>query len=353
MREINYSDTKNKTLGNKNYCAIDIAKFVAAIFVMFIHYSSLFSNKWTELFFVNVLCRYAVPFFFISTGFFLLKKIKFKNGKMEKSVENYKIFLKYEIRIVILYMIWSIIYGALRLYEYFASNVDYSFLKDYIVSLFFVGSYYHLWYLLSVIIALPVIYLILSFVKVKCAIVGAVILYILGTVAYAYYWLPNITIYVELCDTSQILGIALSRALPLIIISLILINYKPLSKKLSIGLLVICISLNIVEVLLLNLFTENTSNYSYIVTTLPLSICVFSVLSNINITINKKACSYMRKFSTIIYCVHPLVYYFVNMLTFPTLWMNFGLSLIICLAFSFLLTWLSDLKYGKFLKYLY
>lgn len=133
----NYSSTENETLNQKNYCMIDIAKFIAAIFVMFIHCGSLFSNEWVSLLFVDVLCRYAVPFFFISSGFFLFKKVKFKNGKMEKTKENFKNFFKYELRIVILYTVWSLIYGCLRFYEYHAINADYNFFKDYIISVFF------------------------------------------------------------------------------------------------------------------------------------------------------------------------------------------------------------------------
>lgn len=350
MREVS---VQNKISSNKSYCVLDIAKCVAAILIVFIHHGFLFTNKWTALLFVNVLCRYAVPFFFVSSGFFLFKKITFKKGKIEKKKENFQIFLKYEIRIVILYSVWSLIYGALRFYDYSTINGDYSFLKDYIASLLFSGSYYHFWYLLSIIIAIPIIYFILRFIEIKYAILMSIILYALGTLAYAYYWLPGITAYVELYNASQILGVAISRALPLIIISLIFISYKPLSKKLSIGMLVICVILNIAEVLFLNLYTENAGNYSYVITTLPLAICVFSVLTNINITINKNVCSYMRRISTIIYCVHPLVYYFINMLDFPTMWINFGLTILICFGFSFLLIWLSDFKYGKVLKYLY
>lgn len=351
--KVNKSNTTPKTLNKKNYCAIDIAKFIAAILVMLVHMSGLFENKWVHLFVANILCRYAVPFYFISSGFFLFKKVTFENGKMEKSKENFRIFLKYEVRIVILYAIWSLIYGALRFYEYTVTNAEYSFFKDYIISVIFSYSYYHTWYLLSIIMAVPFIYLMLRFVKVKYTFILSAILYILGAVVYSYYWLPYVDMFVNVHNYIQTFGDAIFRAMPLIMMSLLFVNYKSLSKKNSAILLILFIVLNIAEVLLLNIFTENSGRYSYVITTLPLAICVFSVISNINITVNKQLCSYLRKASTIIYCVHPLVYYFITKITFPSLWINFALSLVICLVFSFLLIWLSDLKHGKVLKYLY
>lgn len=210
-----------------------------------------------------------------------------------------------------------------------------------------------MWYLLSIIIAIPLICLLLRFVRIKSVFIVSIILYVLGAVAYAYYWLPNIDIYMDLYNKSQIFGIAILRALPFIMISLIFICYKPLSRKSIISLLTVFIFLNIAEILFLNSCTENTSNFSYVITTLPLAIFIFSLISNMNIDINKKVCSYMRKSSTIIYCVHPMVYFFVNMIKFSSQWINFGLSLLVCLVFSFLLIQVSDLKYGKVLKYLY
>lgn len=349
----NQPNAQLNSLNKKNYCAIDIAKLVSAILVMFIHYADLFPNKWAKVLVVGDICSYAVPFFFISSAFFLFRKLTFKNGKLEKSKDNFKTFLKYELRLIILYGIWSVIYGVLRYYEYIKTGGGYNFFKDYIISTVLSKSYYHLWYLLSIIVAIPFIYLVLRFIKVKYALILSAILYVGGAIAFSYFWLPGVSAYVELYNASKIFGLALLRALPLMVVSLLFICFKPVSKKLSIGLLVLFVVLNTAEILLISLYTENSGFYGFVFTTLPLAICVFAVISNINIPVSKKACSYIRRTSTIIYCVHPLVYYFITPIALPSPWINFAISLAICVAFSLLLIWLSDLKHGKVLKYLY
>lgn len=66
---------------------IDFVKYVASILIIAIH-TSLFKdyNEILYFAFVNVICRLAVPFFAISTGYFMTRKFDLAKGKKDKKV---------------------------------------------------------------------------------------------------------------------------------------------------------------------------------------------------------------------------------------------------------------------------
>lgn len=342
---------KNTDTDNLN--AVDIAKFIAAILIMMIHYGSIFTNEVTYLLILNVVCRYGVPFFFVATGFFLFRKFKFTNEKIEKSKENFKIFLNYEKRICILYLIWSAVYCVLRYYEYCKTAFgQYNFWKDFFVSFISDQTYYHMWYLLSIIFAVPVMYFLLRFIKIKYVCIIAVILYVIEALSYGYTWLPGVDSLLTMMLKTKTVGVAIFRAMPLILIGIVCLKNNLTYKKKVIG-LIICAVLNVVEVLAIYLIGNDPGRYSYIFTTLPLAFFLFSTISETKLNCNKKICTYFRKTSTLIYCIHPLVYYFIEPLELPFIFINFIICVIIVLLISFALVWLSEKKLFTFLKFLF
>lgn len=56
-----------------NYKMIDVMKYIAAMMVICIHCGSIFSQEYTDFFIKNIICRIAVPFFFISSAYFVRK----------------------------------------------------------------------------------------------------------------------------------------------------------------------------------------------------------------------------------------------------------------------------------------
>ena len=56
-----------------NYKMLDLAKYVAAIMVICIHCSVLFKQPYLNFFIKQIVCRIAVPFFFISGAYFIRK----------------------------------------------------------------------------------------------------------------------------------------------------------------------------------------------------------------------------------------------------------------------------------------
>lgn len=134
------------------YNSLDIVKFFMAICVIAIHTNPFFNcaNEVIQAIYQSVI-GLAVPFFFLSSGFLL-------GVKMEQpfsSTNNVEVLKKYVIKILKLYIIWSIIYLPLAICDYV--NNHYSFIKSivhYIRGFVLVGEHYNswvLWYLLSTI----------------------------------------------------------------------------------------------------------------------------------------------------------------------------------------------------------
>ncbi|MBQ4576748.1 MAG: acyltransferase, partial [Firmicutes bacterium] len=120
---------------NRRYASIDAARFFCALLVVAIHVRPL--ETYTELgnFLLDKgLCRIAVPFFFLVSGFFWARK--------PMTVKSLGSFLG---RILILYALWTAIYYPIVVESQNMTN----YWRRCILS----GSYYHLWYYPAMIVA--------------------------------------------------------------------------------------------------------------------------------------------------------------------------------------------------------
>lgn len=172
----------NKELKEK-YNQLDLFKFIMAIIVVAIHTAPLINcyNE-TILTIYNNITSLAVPFFFLSAGFLLGKKLCCATNEEEKYV-NIK---KYLYKMLKLYIYWSIIYLPLAIVDYIKNNYTISYLVlSYIKNLFLVGEHYNsyvLWYLLATIYA-TIFILIMTKLKVKRykIIIISVMLFLIGS----------------------------------------------------------------------------------------------------------------------------------------------------------------------------
>ena len=87
-------------MNKKIYSGIDIGKLIAAVLVVVLH--AVETNAWVPAGVKYVFTRFAVPFFFISSGFF------FYNALMQ-SDDTKRYFLSYEKHIVKVLIIWELI----------------------------------------------------------------------------------------------------------------------------------------------------------------------------------------------------------------------------------------------------
>ncbi|MCF0105903.1 MAG: acyltransferase family protein [Holdemanella sp.] len=139
-------------IGKKRYVSIDIAKYVAVLLVICVHtfplveISSLLNTYW-----IQTICRLAIPFFFASAGFFFFRKWD------EDPEVNKRNLIRFEKRVLKLYLIWTVIYLPYTIWDYAKAGFSVlsivSYLRDFLLN----GSYYHLWVLPTIMLAMPLV----------------------------------------------------------------------------------------------------------------------------------------------------------------------------------------------------
>ena len=149
-------------LVHKEYKGLDIMKFVMAIVVVAIHTRpemSFNSSLARQIF--EAIYSLAVPFFFIASGFLLFRKISLP--LTEEGEQRIKSYLS---RMCRLYLVWTIIYLPLTIYGFYLDGL--SPVKAGVVflrNILLVGENYMswpLWYLLALIVAIGIIYVLLK-----------------------------------------------------------------------------------------------------------------------------------------------------------------------------------------------
>lgn len=154
---------------------IDYCRLLSAILIVAIHVYPFLS--WSESFdymVTRVMFRIFVPFFFMITGFFLLPK----------AMEDFSKLKRYSIKIMKIYVISTLIYLPLQIYNgYFSDFSILVFLKD----LLFDGTFYHLWYFPALLLGLWVTYFCVR--KKVCFVF--LILFLIGLFGDSYYGLVS------------------------------------------------------------------------------------------------------------------------------------------------------------------
>lgn len=339
-----------------NYYIFDIAKFIAAIFVVMIHCSLFYDmSEVLNFIIVKLICALAVPFFFITSGYFFYRGIEFENLKIKNSKENIKRLKKNIKRLLLRYCIWTILYMPCIIIRWI--NTGYYSLFAYVdfgISLFIKPSYYHLWYVTCLMIALPISYFILRYIGAKFFLIMSIVLYIIGLLPFSYSWLVpgefnDILLY---ADEYKNIFWTVFRALPLSGIGLIPI-WININRKKAMILFIISLALLTAESTSLYLFVPQNHLYSYLVFTITTTLFVFCLLKTVNLKGNNKdVYIFLRKLSSFIFFIHPMIL-FVIQLTIG--YMNTIVLFIIVLASALLLGTLI-LKLSKrfnFLTYLF
>ncbi len=171
----------NEIAVRKNYYALDIAKFIGAVMILSSHFAAE-QCKFTGIvdYFFS-LYVFAVPFFFVCSAFLFFKKL---NALPDKK-SQYDYFIKYEKRIWIMYLLWSVIYWCFRIGKYLMYGTDMSTVMNNIHSTLTYSSYGTIWFLPALAVAIAVIYVLRNLKAWKLIIVG-VILYFISCLGYSY-----------------------------------------------------------------------------------------------------------------------------------------------------------------------
>lgn len=162
------------------YTGIDVFRLVAAFLVIAIH-TSPFSSDFglVDFAFTRIVARVAVPFFFMTSGFFLVSRYSNGNKKLE-------IFLK---RTGMIYLISIFLYIPLNIYTGYFTQKDFGYhlLSDII----FNGTFYHLWYLPAAMIGGTITWFCIKKMGFKLTFFICSLLYLIGLFGDSYYGISN------------------------------------------------------------------------------------------------------------------------------------------------------------------
>ena len=238
--------------------------------------------------------RLAVPFFFISSGFLLEKKCDGSNDicVIDKQIR----------KILKMYLVWTLVYTPLEIVHAFLTET--SLLKEiflYFRDLVFVGQHYNswpLWYLLSTIYGLALIYYIKKKnLSTKGLLVISIVFMVISFGIDSFISIDNLSDALFICQKLIKVTIGNGRILQgLFFIPLGIFLSEKSNVLLSILLFVFCF---IGNCLLDGYFGSIFLTIS--------AVGLFGIIKNIKLP-NKPMWKYLREYSTIIYLVHMYVW---------------------------------------------
>lgn len=169
---------------NKTYTGIDLFRLIAALLVIAIHTSPLSSlNETADFILTRIFARIAVPFFFVTSGYFLITQYSRNADKLFK-------FIK---KTALIYAAAIVIYLPINIYNnYFDME---NLLPNIIKDIVFDGTLYHLWYLPASIMGAAIAWTLVKKTTYKTAFVVGTFLYFIGMLGDSYYGISeNISI---------------------------------------------------------------------------------------------------------------------------------------------------------------
>lgn len=264
---------------------IDVFRFIGAFFIMCLHtgYGSL-SQEYSDG--IRLVSRWALPFYFMTTGYFLASKIVNKSLDFKRVEGNVS-------RLITIFIISSFIFLPLGVLKGYAENS---------IDAVLIGSYFHLWFVGSLVIGYVFIWylfytkrsILLSFISM--------ILILLALLTDSY---------------DQFFGYSLSYELFrfLLVIPFMYIGvlvYKNRNKVVNhtflIGLILLGLIVQFVEAeVFYSLFAYAKTTHQFLIGSLITAVAVF-VLS-VNLELKETRLSlWGRQYSLFIYLYHPLIF---------------------------------------------
>ena len=287
--------------------AIDIFKFIAALLVITIHTEPLSElSESANFILVHIIARVAVPFFIVCSGFFIGKRFEYVGRHISNMKEARIALLKSSWKIFRLYLICSLIYLVLSIPDWIATGwFSIKAFIDWGIAFFLYGSYYHLWYLMEVCYALLVLALILPFIRKPFIYILIVGLWIIEVLDYAYVMLlpSGIQHIFSLSDKLQMPFEGIVRALPLLLLGIVIQQSKQRKSVFNIVGLIISMALLFAEVF--GVKALGGKKYSYVVSTLFVAYFLFSTIHSLDTIIKCQNTLAYAKISTFLYLVHP------------------------------------------------
>ncbi|WP_297427524.1 acyltransferase [Clostridium sp.] len=314
-------ETKNSVY----YGMVDVLRLVFAILVMMIHTMAFQSvNENLRIATSMGICRLAVPFFFIVSGYFLYSRIQ--------SQKEPKATLK---RLLILYASWVLI-ETVALFPVVLGNLNMP-IRILIQRFLFIGITGSLWYISSLIITIFIIAPLLKRDKIVFLFIVGFILYLFGTSGDTYNGFYENTIlnplikgYTGIFFLPQI---GITESVLFLTIGAAISKYKLNEKIKNAGLLsIISIVVLLVEVFVLNKtgIAKDANMYLSAIIAVPF---IFIWAINYSKNISPKVSKACKEYSIGLYCSHQIIMIWIIILL-PALAANSMIKFICTLCIS-------------------
>ncbi len=163
----------------REYGALDVVRLVAAFLVITVHISPLV--QWSEaadFFLTRVLARLAVPFFLMTTGFFVLPGDRDGQSSVRREVR----------KLAWMYLLAMAIYLPIGIY---AGHYQGLSIPDVVRLVVFDGTFYHLWYFPAAILGLLLLDVLGKHGPRWICLAVCVALYLLGLLGDSYWGLTE------------------------------------------------------------------------------------------------------------------------------------------------------------------
>jgi len=157
----------------KQYPWIDRVKYLVSFLVLIIHFRPLSDyNPIIDFSSAQIVSRIAVPFFFISSGYFIGVNGLSKDNVIKSFKKNFK-----------LYCVWTLLYLPISIL--FFMPVFNNILVNFTV----LGFYYHLWFIPALLFSLFALFILSKYLKPRSITFIAFIFFFIGVFGDAYYGL--------------------------------------------------------------------------------------------------------------------------------------------------------------------
>lgn len=294
----------------EDYSGIDYFRFLAALLVVAIHTSPLADiNKTGDFILTRVLARVAVPFFLMTSGFFLI-------SEYTESTEKRNQFIR---KTVLIYAAAILLYLPINFYNgYF--KMEY-LLPNIIKDLVFDGTLYHLWYLPASIIGSLIAWSLATKLRYPKAFCIAAALYIIGLFGDSYYGissqLPAVkNFYGLLFQVSDYTRNGIFFAPVFFVLGGFLAKSSQRNRTLSLSKslcgFTVSLALLLTEALLLHHFKVQRHDSMYLFL-LPCMYFLFQAILHFR----GKRVVWLRTSSLLIYIIHPMMIVLLRMLAKP------------------------------------
>ncbi len=288
----------------KFYTGIDYFRLLAAFLIIAIHTSPLTSYTMTgDFILTRIIARIAVPFFFMTSGFFLI-------SKYQRSQDKLVSFLK---KTALIYGGAILLYIPINIYnDYF--SMDY-LLPNIIKDVIFDGTLYHLWYLPATMLGALIAWILVKRLHFRKALIITGVLYLIGLFGDSYYgliegFLPGKQLYGALFTISDHTRNGLFYAPIFFVLGGCLAGKaKRLTLKISIIGFASSFLLMLGEAMLLHHFDLQRHDSMYVFP-IPCMYFLFSALTYIRGPRKKS----LRTTALLIYIIHPMMIVAVRLL---------------------------------------